>query len=132
MMAARYGLRLVSSSALLKQVMEQGGKAGRKVRMFLKSMRSVPAELLVEIVQQELATATEGWVLDGFPQTKAQAEAMTAAGIAADRVVVLKASTMEGRDRQCRTNSKPTTHALLAGAIPITTEIGASIDVLQN
>jgi len=54
--------------------------------------KPVPNEILIGLLQQKIGEPDcvgKGWLLDGFPRTGAQAEAMLRAGIAADAFVVL-------------------------------------------
>ncbi|KAI8854450.1 hypothetical protein BC829DRAFT_439159 [Chytridium lagenaria] len=53
-----------------------------------KAGRTVPPELMVEVLKQVLER-DKGWVLDGFPRTIDQASAMIAAGIVPQYVMVL-------------------------------------------
>jgi adenylate kinase len=66
---------------------------GRRVEPILASGELVPDELTVELIRERLSEpdATGGFVLDGFPRTLAQAEALDAmlAGIGRDLDLVL-------------------------------------------
>eukprot|EP00961_Rhodomonas_salina_P223353 3020394-Rhodomonas_salina.1 len=58
----------------------------------MKAGALVPDELIIDIVKDRLAQedcATKGWLLDGFPRTGAQAEALKSAGIEASHFVLL-------------------------------------------
>ncbi|MFN9942306.1 MAG: nucleoside monophosphate kinase, partial [bacterium] len=52
----------------------------------------VPDDLIISIVKARLSRAdcrTKGWLLDGFPRTRVQAEALKAAGISPTHFVLL-------------------------------------------
>jgi adenylate kinase family enzyme len=49
----------------------------------------VPDELLIPLVAQGLTGVSEGWLLDGFPRTEGQAQALKDAGILPDVLLVL-------------------------------------------
>ncbi len=78
--AADYGLPHVSTGDMLRAAIAAGGELGRRVKPFLDAGELVPDELIVELIRERLAQpdASNGFVLDGFPRTMAQADALDA------------------------------------------------------
>ncbi|XP_029685970.1 adenylate kinase 8 [Takifugu rubripes] len=58
-----------------------------------QNIQELPVELLVKRIQQRLndCNITQGWLLEGFPQTRLQALCLQEAGIIPEHVVVLEA-----------------------------------------
>ncbi len=63
---------------MLRAAIAAGTGLGSKVKPILESGALVPDELMIELIQERLGgpDATAGFVLDGFPRTMAQAEAL--------------------------------------------------------
>ncbi|HET9938412.1 MAG TPA: adenylate kinase [Gaiella sp.] len=83
----------VSTGDMFRAAIAAGTPLGRKVEPILASGELVPDELTVELIRERLSEpdATRGFVLDGFPRTLAQAEALDAmlTGIGRDLDLVL-------------------------------------------
>jgi adenylate kinase len=82
------GLPHISTGDLFRAAIKNGTALGLKVKDILASGGLVPDEVTVEMVRERLAQsdAATGWILDGFPRTIPQAEALAAIA-PADRVV---------------------------------------------
>ncbi len=77
MLAKRYGLRHISTGDLFLKAIRGGTKLGKEVEQFAMSGKLVPDGTTNIIVKKELAESREsGYILDGFPRTLAQAEAL--------------------------------------------------------
>ncbi|MDQ4029556.1 MAG: adenylate kinase [Actinomycetota bacterium] len=78
--ASEYGLAHVATGDMLRAAITAETKLGLRVKPILESGRLVPDELIVDLIRERLSQedATEGFVLDGFPRTMAQAEALDA------------------------------------------------------
>jgi len=77
-LAAELGLPHVSTGELFRAMLQSDSKLGRKVRGYVESGGLVPDDIVVAMVRDRLgeADAAEGVILDGFPRTLAQAEAL--------------------------------------------------------
>jgi len=73
-----FGLRHVSSGHWLRREIETGTETGRKARLFIEKGELVPDDLVLEFMEQRLESLLpqDGFVLDGFPRTLRQAEAL--------------------------------------------------------
>ena len=78
LIADEYGLAHVGTGDMLREAIAAGTDLGKRVQPIVESGRLVPDELMVELIRERLGEvdAVDGFVLDGFPRTMAQAEAL--------------------------------------------------------
>jgi adenylate kinase len=79
MITDRMGLCHISTGDILREEMKSGSALGQKVKSFVESGGLVPDDLIIEIIQQRLQqpdVEQHGYLLDGFPRTTKQAEAL--------------------------------------------------------
>jgi adenylate kinase len=74
----RFGLKQISTGDILRENLARGTKLGRQAERYMKQGQLVPDALVIEMIEHELARARGGFVLDGFPRTVAQAQALDA------------------------------------------------------
>jgi adenylate kinase len=74
--AAGHDIPHVSTGDMFRAAIADGSPLGRQVEPILGAGELVPDELTVELIRERLSQddAREGFVLDGFPRTLAQAE----------------------------------------------------------
>ena len=73
-----FGLLHLSSGDLLRAEKLKNTVEGQKIRDYIDNGRFVPDELMIAIMRMKLASvAKQGFVLDGFPRTLSQANALT-------------------------------------------------------
>lgn len=79
-LARSRGVPQISTGDILRDAVRNGTELGLEVREFLDGGRLVPDELVVALVADRIARedCERGFVLDGFPRTVAQAEALEA------------------------------------------------------
>jgi adenylate kinase len=75
--AAAYDAPHVATGDILRSAVAAGTELGRQVDPILDRGDLVPDDLMVELIRERLAGET-GFVLDGFPRTVPQAEALDA------------------------------------------------------
>jgi len=77
---AAYGTPQISTGDILRQAVKDGTPAGRQAKPLMEAGKLVPDALVISIVEERLkrADCQAGFVLDGFPRTVAQAEALDA------------------------------------------------------
>ncbi len=77
-LSASYGIPHISTGDRLREAIADGTELGQRVKPILESGELVPDELMIELIRERLSEpdAAEGFVLDGFPRTFAQAEAL--------------------------------------------------------
>lgn len=74
--AAEYGVPHVATGDLFRTAIAEGTELGNQVEPLLAAGALVPDEITIELIRAQLADASEGFVLDGFPRNLAQAEAL--------------------------------------------------------
>lgn len=91
MLREKYDLYHLSTGDALRAAVKEGSELGKTAKTFMDAGELVPDDLIIALVKDALAKqpANRGWLLDGFPRTKAQAEALAAAGIEATAFVLL-------------------------------------------
>jgi adenylate kinase len=77
-MTATYGIPAIATGDILRAQVEAGTPLGQLVRSYLDRGELVPDQLVVDIIRHRLAEPdTEaGFILDGFPRTVPQAQAL--------------------------------------------------------
>jgi adenylate kinase len=74
----RLGLRHLSTGDLLRDAVAEGTSLGKKAKEYMNEGRLVPDEIMLGLIREQLeALEGAGWILDGFPRTLPQAEALT-------------------------------------------------------
>ena len=78
LIAAEHGIPHVATGDMLRAAMAAGSELGRQVKPIYDSGSLVPDELMIALIRERLGAddAREGFVLDGFPRTMPQAEAL--------------------------------------------------------
>jgi adenylate kinase len=73
-----YGVPHISTGDMLRDAQKSGSVLGEKAKGFMESGRLVPDELVIALVAERLTKddAKKGFILDGFPRTSEQAEAL--------------------------------------------------------
>ena len=76
LIAGRYSLPHISTGDILRSNIKEGTQLGRLAKSYIDEGRLVPDEVVVAIVRDRLAKpdCENGFLLDGFPRTTAQAE----------------------------------------------------------
>ena len=93
MLVEKYGCVHISTGDLLRAAVQAGTEIGKQAGALMEAGALVPDALIIGIVRERLAESdcqARGWLLDGFPRTEAQADALVSAGIVADAFVYLK------------------------------------------
>ena len=89
---AKYGVVHLSTGDILRAAVKAGTELGLKAKAFMDAGQLVPDELIIGVVKDRLQQEDckrNGWLLDGFPRTKSQADALNAAGMIPDCFVLL-------------------------------------------
>ncbi|MDQ5820653.1 MAG: adenylate kinase [Actinomycetota bacterium] len=76
--ARTYGIPHIATGDMLRAAMAAGTELGRRVKPIYDAGELVPDDLMIELIRERLSEpdAEEGLVLDGFPRTPEQAEAL--------------------------------------------------------
>ena len=95
-LVAKYGIVQLSTGDMLRAAVKAGTPLGQKVEGIMASGALCPDDVVVSIVEQRIAQpdARKGFILDGFPRTVPQAEALDRMlarhGIALEAVIELR------------------------------------------
>ena len=86
MIADKYGVPHISTGDIFRANIKHGTELGMEAKKYMDQGLLVPDELTVRILLDRVAQddCKNGYVLDGFPRTIPQAEAMEAKGIGVD------------------------------------------------
>ena len=74
----RFSLEQISTGDILRDNLARGTQLGKEAEGFMRLGQLVPDALVTEMIEHELERARDGFVMDGFPRTVAQAEALDA------------------------------------------------------
>ena len=89
MIAAKYSIPHISTGDIFRANIKQGTEPGQKAKEYMDKGLLVPDELVVDLIMDRFQQddAKNGYVLDGFPRTIPQAEALDKALAAAGEAV---------------------------------------------
>ena len=78
MLSNEYNIPQISTGDLFRAAVKEGSELGKQVRGIMEKGELVPDSLTIELVRERLAKpdAGDGYILDGFPRTIAQADAL--------------------------------------------------------
>lgn len=76
--AEKLNLFHLSTGDLLRGAVKDGTDLGKKAKAYMEAGELVPDELIVGIIEEKIASGelSNGYILDGFPRTVPQAEAL--------------------------------------------------------
>ena len=79
----------ISTGNIIREALKSGTEFGMKAKEYMDSGRLVPDEVVIGIIRDRLAQddCQNGFILDGFPRTIPQAEALDRMGVDIDRVI---------------------------------------------
>lgn len=87
----RYSIPQISTGDMLRVAVKAGSALGLAAKKIMDAGSLVSDEIVIKLVEEriEQSDCVKGFLLDGFPRTQPQAEALTAAGIKLDHVIEL-------------------------------------------
>lgn len=85
----KYGIPAVSTGNIIREALKNGTDMGLKAKSYIDAGKLVPDDVVIGIIKDRLAEddCKNGFILDGFPRTIPQAEALDNMGIVIDKVV---------------------------------------------
>ncbi|MBQ7338289.1 MAG: adenylate kinase [Clostridia bacterium] len=89
---AKYQIPAVATGDILRRAIKDGTELGQKAQSYINEGKLVPDEVVIGIIKEHLASdaCKNGFVLDGFPRSLPQAEALDAMGVQIDAVVSIE------------------------------------------
>jgi adenylate kinase len=78
LISREYGIPHIATGDILRTAMAAGSELGRKVKPIYDAGGLVPDDIMIELIRERLGAddTAQGFVLDGFPRTAVQAEAL--------------------------------------------------------
>ena len=77
-LSEKYGIPKISTGDILREAMQKGTALGLKAKSYMDRGQLVPDDVVIGIVEEKLKDkeCVKGWILDGFPRTLQQAQAL--------------------------------------------------------
>lgn len=96
-----FGYARIATGDILRAEIEQGSADGLRARGYMEAGGLVPDELVTELVRRRLERGDldGGYVMDGYPRTLAQAEALSAVACDLERAILIDVSEDEAVER---------------------------------
>ena len=113
-LSKKLGVETISTGVMLRTAIREGTELGKLAAEYINDGKLVPDEVVVGIIKDRLSQddCNKGFILDGFPRTTAQAEALDASGTEIDKVLLIDVSDetiierLSGR-RECKECGTP-------------------------
>jgi len=112
----KLGIPTISTGNIIRAALAEGTEMGKKAKAYIDAGELVPDDVVIGIIKERLLEddCENGFILDGFPRTIPQAEALDEMGINIDRVIdiyvpdeVIEAR-LSGRGRRSRNSQGET------------------------
>ncbi len=83
------GIPTISTGNIIREALRTGTEMGLKAKSYMDEGKLVPDEVVIGIIEERLQNddCKNGFILDGFPRTIPQAEALDKMGVVIDRVI---------------------------------------------
>ena len=90
--SAKWNIPTLSTGEMLRGAIKDGTELGMKAKSYMDSGNLVPDELVINIIKEYIGSdkCKNGFILDGFPRSIPQAEALDAMGVKIDIVLSLE------------------------------------------
>ena len=87
--AGKLNIPTISTGNIIREALANGTEMGLKAKSFIEAGKLVPDDVVIGIIKDRLAAddCKGGFILDGFPRTIPQAEALDKMGVIIDKVV---------------------------------------------
>lgn len=87
-----FNIPAISTGNILREAIKNETETGLRAKEYTNSGRLVPDDIMVNIVRERLSQedCLGGFILDGFPRTIAQAEALDKIGVSFDAVLSME------------------------------------------
>ena len=92
--AERKSIPTISTGNIIRDALKSGSELGLKAKNYMADGGLVPDEIVIEIIKERIAKddCNQGFILDGFPRTIPQAEALDKMGVKIDKVIEISVS----------------------------------------
>ena len=88
----KYNIPAISTGAIIREAIQSGTEMGKNAKSYIDAGALVPDEVVIGIIRERLAKedCVNGFILDGFPRTVPQAEALEAMGVEITEVLSIE------------------------------------------
>lgn len=88
----KFQIPQISTGDMLRAAVKAGTSIGLKAKKIMEEGGLVPDEVMISLVEERVKApdCKKGFLLDGFPRTLAQAQALTESGVKIDAIIELK------------------------------------------
>ncbi len=92
MLSEHYGIPSISTGAILRKNIGEGTELGKIAEGYINAGKLIPDDLMIRVMDDRFKEndCKNGFILDGFPRTIAQAESLDASPIEIDKVLSLE------------------------------------------
>ena len=92
LVSERFGIPTISTGAIIRAAIKAESEMGLAAKKYIDAGQLVPDDVVIGIVSERLSQddCKNGYILDGFPRTVPQAEALDSMGIALDCALSLE------------------------------------------
>ena len=90
----KYAIPTVSTGNIIRAALKSGTEMGKRAKEYTEKGALVPDEIVIGIIKERLAESDcqNGFILDGFPRTIPQAEALDSMGVRIDAALLIDAA----------------------------------------
>ena len=91
-LAEKVGIPTISTGNMIREALKLGTEMGLKAKKFIEAGELVPDDVVIGIIKERLVKSDcqNGFILDGFPRTVPQAQALDKMGIELDYVISIE------------------------------------------
>ena len=91
-LAEKLGIPTISTGVIIRESLKCGTEMGLKAKKFIEAGELVPDDVVIGIIKERLAKddCQNGFILDGFPRTVPQAEALDNMGVELDKIISIE------------------------------------------
>ena len=88
----KWGIPAISTGEILRAAIKAGTALGKTAKSYIDDGKLVPDDIVIGIIQEYLTSdaCKNGFILDGFPRSIPQAEALDAMGVRIDAALALE------------------------------------------
>ena len=93
----KYNIPTISTGNIIRAALKNGTEMGLKAKSYIDAGNLVPDDVVIGIIKERLAQddCENGYILDGFPRTIPQAEALDELGFAIDAALSIEVADKE-------------------------------------
>lgn len=90
----KFNIPAISTGNIIRAALKEGTEMGLKAKSYMEAGQLVPDEVVIGIIQDRLKEddCKNGFILDGFPRTIPQAQALEDMGVEIDKVLDIEVS----------------------------------------